>query len=189
MERAILAGDTRSGVSIILMDEGLDTGPILAVAEIEVGAQDTGGALTERLAELGAQLLTTTLPRWVAGEMVPVAQPAEGVTYARKLSTDEARLDPAEPAIHILAKVRAFNPRPGAFVSWRGERVKIWEARSIDGRIPGAEPGFLQLRDETVIMQTGMGLLELVTVQPAGKSAMPALPWARGRHPDLGSFE
>ncbi len=189
VERAILAGDTRTAVSLMLMDEGLDTGPILAVAETEVGPYETGGALTERLAELGAELLTTTLPRWMAGEVVPVEQAAEGVTYAKKLTTSEARIDPSQPAVHLLAKVRAFNPRPGAFAWWRDERLKIWEAREVQGRVLGAEPGSLHLRDDALVMQTGAGLIELVTVQPAGGVAMPAERWVRGRHGDLGSIE
>ena len=96
--------------------------------------------------------------------------------------------DPAEPAVRLLAQIRAFNPRPGAHASWNGERVKIWEGRAAEGRILGGEPGILQLRDDRVVMQTGTGLIELVVIQPPGKGPMAATDWARGRRDGLGAM-
>ena len=189
VERAILAGDTRTAVTLMSMDEGLDTGPTISRTETSIRTDETAGELTDRLAILGGELLVNTLPAWVGGTIEAVPQSPVGATYAAKLTSEEARLDPGASAVRLLAQIRAFNPRPGAFVSWNGERIKIWNARPAEGRISRGAPGLLQERDDRLLMQTGTGLIELLVIQPAGKGSMAALDWARGRRTDLGSFE
>lgn len=189
VERAILAGDTATGVTLMEMDEGLDTGPILAVAETPIGSAETAGELSDRLALLGSELVLRVLPSWVAGNLKPTPQTADGVTYASKLRTEEARLDPWAPAASMLAMIRAFNPRPGAFAHWKGERLKIWQAQPAVGKVARSAPGTLELVDDKVLLHTGTNPVELLQVQPAGKNTMTALDWARGRRLPLGSLE
>jgi methionyl-tRNA formyltransferase len=136
IHRAILAGDTESGVAIMQMEAGLDTGPVLLERRTPIAPNDTTGSLHDRLAALGAEAIVTVLVSLQRGEMpMAHAQPSEGVTYAHKISPDEARIDWAQNADHIERQVRAFNPAPGASTTWRGEPLKIWNARTVD-RLP-----------------------------------------------------
>jgi len=127
--RAIEAGDTRTGITIMEMDAGLDTGPILMMEEMEIDAQDSAGSLTERLAHLGADLLVRALRELALGRLQRRSQPEQGVMYARKLDKAEAWLDWREPASVVAARVRAFDPFPGACGSMEGMTVKIWSAQ------------------------------------------------------------
>ncbi|MCX8097397.1 MAG: methionyl-tRNA formyltransferase [Casimicrobiaceae bacterium] len=129
IERAILAGDVETGVSVMQMEAGLDTGPVLAVARTPIGPEDTAGSLHERLAELGAATLISVLEAIARGERLEAQpQPSEGVTYAAKIRPEEARIDWSQPAEVIERAVRAFDPRPGAWTTWRGEKLKVWRA-------------------------------------------------------------
>ncbi|MFN3371481.1 MAG: methionyl-tRNA formyltransferase, partial [Sphingomonadaceae bacterium] len=173
VQRAILAGDMETGVTIMRMEHGLDTGPMLAQARIPITEQ-TAGEVTEALAALGARLMVDVLERLPALEARP--QPEAGVAYAHKIDKAEARIDWARPAIEIWRQVRAFQPSPGAWFEAGEERVKLIAAEPAEGS--AAAPGSW-LGDGRVA--TGEGTLRLVTVQPAGGMPMPAEAWARGR--------
>jgi methionyl-tRNA formyltransferase len=176
VERAVLAGDAQTGVTTMLMDEGLDTGPILAQQTTDIGSDDTSGALRERLAVMGAPLLVTTLRQLDAGKIEPRAQPTEGETFAEKIDPSEAALDAREPAAMLERKVRGFNPTPGAFIWFRDKRLKLWRAAVEPG---DGEPGTFQ--DGAI--QTPDGRLRLIEVQPEGKKRMSGEEFLRGYRP------
>jgi methionyl-tRNA formyltransferase len=170
VERAIVAGDERTGVATMLMDEGLDTGPILLQEPEEIRPDDTTGTLTSRLAELGAELAVRTLHALEQGKVTPRPQPAEGDTYAAKIEPTDAHLDPSLPADVLARTVRAMNPSPGAYVSFRGKRLKVWRAA---------------VGSDGVVIGDGLRLLE---VQPEGKKRMSADEFARGYRPKPEDF-
>jgi methionyl-tRNA formyltransferase len=184
---AILAGDDFSGVSIMVMDEGLDTGPVLARAQIPVSPWDTTGSLTEKLSRLGAQLLGEVLAGWSRGERSPQPQDESETTYCGPIAKEEGEIDWRRPAIDIWRRVRAFNPWPGCYTRWRGKTLKIIEAAPADGGV--AEAG------EVVAMEagagfgvgTGDGILGISRVQLEGKKAMPAEEFLRGQRELLGA--
>jgi len=178
--RAILAGDEETGVSLMRMDAGLDTGPVFAVARIPIEPDDDTGSLTERIAGAGGVLLESALPRYLAGEVTVVPQDDALATAAAKVSTDEAHIDPTRHTVEAVDRaVRAFNPKPGAWCLVDGERFKIWAVtRSPDVT---ATPGEARLIDGRVILGSRTGSIELIEVQPAGKPAMAAVAWMNGR--------
>ncbi len=185
VERAILAGDDVTGVSLMRMDAGLDAGPVLAAWRTSIGEDEDAGALSERLALGGAELLATNLGMLERGELEPVAQQDSMVTWAPRLVVSEARLDFHQPVEQVARAVRAFCPRPGAHTTWRGKRFKILRARPVPGRL---EPGCLQIDEDGVRVGTATGCLALRTVQPEGRKAMDALAWLRGVRGDPGPF-
>lgn len=125
---AILAGDAETGVSIMLMDAGVDTGPVLSAAALPIAPDDTTGTLTPKLAALGADLLAATLPRWLRGELTPQPQPAEGATFAPRMDKAAGAIDWTEPAWLIERRVRAYQPWPGAYTTWQGQTLKVLRA-------------------------------------------------------------
>ena len=185
VERAILAGDEVTGVSLMRMDAGLDTGPVLAVWRTSIGEDEDAGSLSERLALGGAELLATHLGALERGEPEPVAQEESMASWAPRLVVSEARLDFNQPAEQVVRAIRAFCPRPGAHTTWRGRRFKILRARPIPGRL---EPGHLEADQIGVRVGTATGSLALRTVQPEGRKAMDALAWVRGVKGDPGRF-
>ena len=180
--RAIEAGDRDTGVTIILMDEGIDSGPILMVERIAVPADATAGSLHDTLAALGARLLVEALPALAAGRLEPTPQPAEGVTHAAKLGKAEGRLDWRRPAAELDRLVRAFSPRPGAQFDLAGRPVKALSAEVAEGR--GA-PGTLLADDFTVAC--GAGALRLLRVQAAGRAPTDGAAFLRGARIDVGA--
>ncbi len=177
--RAILAGDDSTGVDIIQLDAGMDTGPIIARRPMEIDPTDTTGSLTARLAGLGAELLDDTLAAVLDGTAVRTPQPGEGATIAAKLSPGEGRLDPrAMPANTCERIVRAFNPNPGAWGVLDGERFKVWRTRLRPELTVAA--GETYIESGTPVVGTSRGGLELVEVQATGKARLPAEVWARG---------
>jgi methionyl-tRNA formyltransferase len=178
VQRAILEGDARSGVTLMQMDEGLDTGPILASASTPINDSEDAGALTERLATLGADLLAGELAALVAGELAPIDQPDEGVTLAPRFSPDDARIDTAQPAGAVLAVIRAFSPRPGAWGLMDGERFKVLAAQPAQVSGPAGE---VFDHHRTPVLGTATEGLELLRVQPAGKGQMTGIDWFNGR--------
>ena len=178
VQAAILAGDARTGVTIMRMDPGVDTGPILAMRAIPIGPAETGGDLTGRLAALGADLLLETLPAYLGGALTAQPQPADGATYAPMLNKEDRRLDPVRPAEELARRVRAFQPAPGTVLDWQGGPLKVLAARAAAG--PGGTPGARRVHAGLPALVTTDGLLLLETVQPAGKRPMPGAAFLAG---------
>src|SRR5207248_2180022 len=156
IQRAILAGDRETGVSIMQMDEGLDTGPILLQQAVPILPETTAGELTESLAELGAGLMSKALDRVAEGKLTPRPQPGEGVTYAAKIRREEARLDWRQPADALERQVRAFAPAPGAWFSGGGERIRVLQAE-IEPQGANVPPG--TVLDDGLAIACGAGVL------------------------------
>ena len=185
VERAILAGDEVTGVSLMRMDADLDAGPVLAAWRTSIGEDEDAGALSERLALGGAELLATHLGALEREELEPVAQEESMVSWAPRLVVPDALLDFHQPAEDVVRAVRAFCPRPGAHTTWRGKRFKVLRARLAPGSL---EPGYLEVDEFGARVGTATGCLALGTVQPEGRKAMDALAWVRGVQGDPGRF-
>jgi methionyl-tRNA formyltransferase len=169
IQRALLAGDAQTGVCLMQMEAGLDTGPVLLCRATEIGADDTGGSLHDRLAVLGAELLGEGLERLLAGNLpAPQPQPADGVSYAHKLDKAEAYLDWNEPAAALERKVRAFDPWPVATAELGGETVRVWHARAVAAPARGAPGTVLAATRDGIDIACGDGALRLLQVQRAG---------------------
>lgn len=183
---AIAAGDTVTGVTIMLMEAGLDSGPILAQREEPIRPDDTTGTLTERLARVGAALLIETLPRWLAGEITPRKQDESYVTLAGRLKKEDGKLDWSRSAEELERHVRAMSPWPSAFTTWQGKQLKILRAElAIVEQRETLPSGTVLIDRNHVYVQCGNGgRLRLVEVQLEGKRAMDADAFARG-HPEL----
>lgn len=169
IQRAILAGDTESGVSIMKMDAGLDTGAVLAEAKTPISPDETGETLHDRLAMMGATLMTETLPSYARGSITATPQPDEGVTYAAKLEKNEGRLNFNETAQDLDRRVRAFSPWPGTFFEFNGQRVKVMAAEISDA-ISGAAPG--TVLDDCLTIACANGTFRPTRIQRPGKGAM-----------------
>ena len=177
IQRAILAGDRQTGVTIMRMDEGLDTGPMLLAEPVDIGPETTTGELHDTLAALGARLIVPTLGAVEAGRAVAKPQPAEGVTYAAKIEKEEARLDWSRPADELERRIRAFAPYPGAWFALGAERIRVLAASVETGKgIAGTT------LDSRLLVGCGAGALRLLQVQRAGGNAMSAEAFLRG-HP------
>lgn len=174
---AILEGDEVTGVSIMNMDVGLDTGPVLKTVELAIGENETAGELEERLSSVGAKALVEVIDSLETIE--PQPQPDEGATYAAKLSGADARIDWALPAQSIRNLVHGLNPRPGAWTTLGARRVKILRVGVSDAELAGA-PGALEISRSGVRVITGTAALELIELQPQGKPRMRAVDFARG---------
>lgn len=172
IQRAILAGDTETGVTIMQMNAGLDTGPMLLKRAIPIGPLDTSATLHDELARLGAQALLETLDSLPA--ITPQLQPEEGVTYAQKIRKEEARIDWSRDAFEIDRQVRAFNPWPVAETTWQGQQLRIWEATPTQTTHDSAPGTVIRCTSEGVEVGAGRGTLTLKRVQLAGRSAMSA---------------
>lgn len=184
IQRAILAGDAQTGVCLMRMEAGLDTGPVMLRREIGIAPDDTGGSLHDKLAALGAQALGEGLRRTLAGESpVATAQSEAGVTYAHKLEKSEARLDWTESAAVLERKVRAFDPWPVAEAELAGERVRVWAAQALPGN--GANPGAVVAATKHGIdVACGKGALRVTRLQRAGGRAVTAADYLNAR-PEL----
>lgn len=173
IHRAIMAGDDKTGVCIMQMEAGLDTGPVLLRAETEIAADDTTGSLHDRLSGMGAALIVEALERLDGLE--PEPQPAEGVTYAEKISKDEARIDWSRPAADVDCHIRGLSPFPGAWTEVGGERVKVLLSRVAQG---AGAPG--DVLDDALTVACGDGAVQLLRLQRAGKGAMERDVFLRG---------
>ncbi len=177
--RAILAGDRDTGVTLMRMDEGLDTGPAFETAVTEIGADETTGALTSRLAELGADLVRRRLADVVSGAIEAAPQDSARTTAAGKVTVEEAFVDPhRHTTTAVLRAVRAFNPKPGAWGVVGEERIKVWRAAPAEGLVA---PGTAILANGSVYLGASDGTVELIEVQPEGKPVMSAAAWMNGR--------
>jgi methionyl-tRNA formyltransferase len=176
VERALLAGDAVTGVSIMRMETGLDTGPLLAARAMDIQAGDTGGSLKARLAATGALLLKETLDALARGPLPETRQPAAGVTYAHKITKAEAEIDWRAHACEVLRKVRAFNPAPVAQTRWGQQQLRIWEAElSPAAAPPGAAAGtVIGAGPEGIVVACGQGALRVTRLQLAGRKPMSA---------------
>ena len=183
---AILAGESVTGVTVMIMDEGMDTGPVLAQAECLIAADDTTASLTARLAEIGAQLLLETLAGWLAGEIQARPQDPALATYCRPLQKEDGHLDWCQAALQLERQVRAYDPWPGAYTAWRGQGLKVLRARARPEWPAAGEPGQVVELEAGVGVVTGQGVLELVEVQLAGKKPLAAAPFARGQRDLVG---
>jgi len=184
---AILAGDAETGVSIMVIDAGLDTGPTLASAVLPIAEHDTTGTLSLNLAKLGAELLVDTLPGWLAGTTVPRPQPEEGATFAPRLDKDAGAIDWSEPADLIGRRVRAYHPWPSAFTHWNGHRLRVLRAAASPYGVEG-EPGeVFATPNNGAGVVTGAGVLWLGELQLAGKRALPVRSFLSGARGFIGS--
>ena len=177
IHRAILAGDERTGISIMRMDEGLDTGPVLFEAAIAIGARETTGALTAKLASLGAEAIVTVLKS--LGSLSPHPQDASLATYAAKVSKAEARLDWSRHHAELDRQVRAFDPSPGAEALLEGEVVKVWSAEPM-AEARGLPGSILRAQGDDLVVACGTGALRLRIVQRPGGRKMSAADFLRG---------
>ena len=189
IQRAVLAGDSKTGVTIMRMEAGLDTGPMLAAREIEIGADDTAKTLHDRLARLGAELIVETLHAQSAGRVREVPQPSEGVTYAEKINKAEALIDWQQDAVQVWRRVRAFNPWPIAETRLNGTQLRIWDAQLLDPAVThpgepgaGASPGtVLAATHDGVDVACGRGVLRILRLQLAGRKPLFAQEFIKGQ--------
>lgn len=172
---AIVDGETETGVSIMKMDAGLDTGPVVAEARTAISDEDDSQKLHDRLATMGAMLLRKTIPDYVAGRITPMAQPADGATYARKIAKEDGRVDWSRPARAIFNQIRGFNPWPGAFthieLNGRQRLLKIWRAQPVASR-GGRSGEVISTRSDELMIACGAGALSLDEVQLEGSRRM-----------------
>ena len=182
IQRAILAGDAETGITIMQMESGLDTGPMLLRRVIPIEPDDTGGSLHDRLARLGANAILQAIDRLSNGTAVAEAQPLAGVTYATKLEKAEARIDWTARSVEIERKVRAFNPWPIAEARYEGEQLRVLRAKAEpeeSTRLGGQPPGtILSVSERCVLVQCGMGRLAIFEVQRPGKRPVSARDFA-----------
>ncbi|MDH3260156.1 MAG: formyltransferase family protein [Acidimicrobiia bacterium] len=182
VEQAILSGDEETGVTLMVMDESLDTGPIVATATTSIEPTETAGELTGRLADLGAGLLSEHLTDYAEGRMAPVFQRTAGASYANRITTDQANVSARWPSDKFLRAVRAYSPRPGA--RFEDGALKVWAAAPTD--LPPIEAGQLVFDGRRLYLGTADRPVELIEVQVAGGKRMSGAAWARGRQEDLG---
>ena len=183
---AILAGDAETGITLMHMDEGLDTGAILAQRAIPIADDDTTSTLTPKLATLAAELMLETLPRILAGEITPQPQDHARATLFKQIRKEEGLIDWTRPAIEIARRVRAFNPWPSAFTFWNGAQLKILRAEVSRGKAK-TEPGQVIQVGKEIAVTTGGGALNLREIQLAGKRAMAIEEFVRGQRKFVGS--
>jgi methionyl-tRNA formyltransferase len=182
IQRAIMAGDRETGISIMRMDAGLDTGPVYLRRSVPILPGDTAGSLHDRLAALGAQALCEVLDALPAGHLRPQPQPDEGVTYAAKITREDARIDWAQPAAAIERLLRALDPVPGAYTTCDGAALKLWAARVAGGGTAGAPGTVLAVTADGLEVQCAPGTLVVTQMQRAGGRRLPTTEFLRG-HP------
>jgi methionyl-tRNA formyltransferase len=185
---AILTGESVTGVTIMHMDEGMDTGPILVQAEVPIEPEDTTGSLTTRLAQVGAELLVEALPGWLSGRVTARAQDPLQATYCRPLRKEDGRIDWTRPALHLERLVRACHPWPGVYTEWQGQRLKVLRAHARPQHSAQDRPGLVLAAQGSLSVASGEGLLELLEVQLAGKKPLTAALFARGHPTFAGSL-
>jgi methionyl-tRNA formyltransferase len=178
IQAVIRAGDPESGVTIMKMDAGLDTGPILSQRAIPLVADETGQSLHDKLAVIGAELLIDTLPGYFSGEITPQAQDESGVTYAPQIKKEEGLIDWTQDAASIGRLVRAFTPWPGTSTLWKGQQLKIHSGAVVSGK---ATPGKIVETPQGIAVGTGDGLFVLGQIQLAGRKSLPVSEFVKGQ--------
>ncbi|MFH1032289.1 MAG: methionyl-tRNA formyltransferase [Chloroflexota bacterium] len=188
---AILADDDFTGVTIMLMDKGLDTGPVLAKAQVPILDADNTASLTSKLSRIGAQLLLDILPRWVGGEIKPQPQDETWATYSNPLTKEDGEIDWSRPAIELWRRLRAFYPWPGCYTKWQGKQLKIVEAVPLpeaDNETVGQVVPLDKGGAAAFGINTGEGIIGILTVQLEGKRVMPAAEFLRGARQLIGAI-
>lgn len=194
IQAAILAGHEETGVTIMLADAGMDSGPILSQRSVAVSPWDSAGTLSDKLSRLAADLLGETLPLWLDDKIKPQPQDESQATYTSLIEKEDAAIDWTRPAVDIWRQVRAMNPSPGAYTALDGERIHIWEAWPLPDEAGADEPGTAlalspaqseklppEAKQEALAVQTGEGLLVLLRLQRAGRRALSAAEFVRGQ--------
>jgi len=184
IQRAIIAADQQTGISIMQMNAGLDTGPVWLRREVDISANETGAHLHDRLAQLGAEALMDALALLGSDGRQAAAQVDEGVTYAHKLSKSEAAIDWSEPAALIHRKVCAYNSWPVAYTQLDGKQLRVWESRLVDGKSKAAPGRVVNSSPDGIDIATGEGLLRIIKLQLPGKRAMSAADFLNARSLD-----
>jgi methionyl-tRNA formyltransferase len=185
---AILAGDEEAGITVMKMDAGVDTGPMLSKASIPIGPDDTTGTLTVKLSHLAADLLVRTLPGWLSREIEAVPQPEAGATYAPRIDKADGRINWNEPAEIIARKVRAYQPWPTAYTTWNGQTLKLLRSHAGYAAFEAGQPGaVLAAGRNTAAIVAGEGVLVLDEVQLAGKKPTPIAAFLAGARGFIGS--
>lgn len=189
IHRAIEAGDVETGVTIMQMEEGLDTGPMMLMERIAIDAADTTASLHDKLADLGGRMIVDALRGLEQGQLTAMPQPEEGVTYAAKIAKEEAALDLSQSATVIERKIRAFNPFPGAAATFNGVAVKFWRAEPA-AKIASSEPGTVLTASaqEGVLIACGEGVLRVLELQKPGGKRLPAAEFLKGFPLEGGRF-
>jgi methionyl-tRNA formyltransferase len=189
IHRAIEAGDAQTGVTIMQMDAGLDTGDMLLIEKLPIDDRDTAASLHDKLAVLGGHMILEALEQAATGGLHPVPQPAQGVSYAHKIEKREAAIDWGQPATVIARRIRAFNPFPGASTTCREDVLKLWRAEIMsDSKFPDEAPGtILAVSEAGVSMQCGEGVLLLAELQRAGGKRLPVAEFLHGFHLPVGT--
>lgn len=184
VSRALMAGDTMTGVTIIKLDEGLDTGPVLTAQAVDIGTKENAGELTDRLATMGAHLLGESIVPYLSGDLVPILQTDEGATYADKIETSDRPIRASDDVGAAVNRVRGLAPDPAATLNIDGEAHKLFEVVRADASPP---QGRWQIVEGIPIVGLADGGIELVTLQPPGKTPMSGADWARGRRESGGT--
>jgi methionyl-tRNA formyltransferase len=184
IQRALLAGDAQTGISIMQMEAGLDTGPLLAQQAVPIAPEDDAQTLHDRLALLGAQMIVATLEDIAHGRVRAVPQPAAGVTYAHKIGKGDAAIDWSASAVHIERAIRALRPAPGASTTLHGAALKLWRASVADAR--GAPGSVLEVSPAGILVACGDGALRVTELQRAGGKRLAAADFLRGQRIDPG---
>ncbi len=188
IQRAIEAGDAETGITVMQMDAGLDTGAMLLARAVPIGPDDSAATLHDRLAAVGAELIVQAVPAWVQGELVAQPQPTSGASYASKIDKAEAAVDWTAPAVVIERRVRAFDPFPGSTFRLGAEVVKLWRARLADHGPGAARPGErLPSAPGSLLVACGDGALELLELQRTGGRRVPVADFLRGHPGPLGA--
>ncbi|MFQ5575232.1 MAG: methionyl-tRNA formyltransferase, partial [Terriglobia bacterium] len=180
VQRAIMNGEPETGVTIQRMDEGIDTGDVLAQESLRIDRDDTTGSLSVRLAELGARMLGPTLTGFVSGAVVPVPQDERGVSYAQKITRAETVIDWNRPSQEIRNKVRALNPKPAAYTCYKDRRLQVLEVAELTGDGISERPGTVLDTEPVVRVMAETGVVEITTVRPEGGNLMSGAAFARG---------
>ena len=187
IQRAIEAGDAETGVCIMQMDAGLDTGAVVSTHRYPIKNTDTANEVHNALMQLGAQAIVADLQQLQqTGRLNATPQPQTGITYAQKLTKEEAKIDWHQPAPVIEHKIRAFNPVPGAWVEYQGRPLKIWRAEAVEQS--GRAGEVLAISSDGLIVACGEGALNITELQPAGSKRMPIAAFAAGRHIEKGTL-
>ena len=180
IQAAILAGDTHTGVSLMKMDAGLDTGPVYATAKTAIGPAETAGRLHDRLASMGAELLAGHLAAILEGSLESAAQPEDGACYAGRISKSDGEIQWSQPAAVILRMVRAYDPWPVAWTTLDGKRLRIWSAAALSGPFRGQPGDIVDVADDGLIVLTGEGALRVSELQLQGRARCTAQEFANG---------